>query len=255
MIEPSRLLPAGNANHYAEPTTLVTAMNDRTNSDDTHDPAAAAARMVQTQLHRRGIVDQRVLEAMTSVPRHHFVPEVDIEAAYSDRALPTAEGQTISQPYIVAKMTEMLQPQPDSRVLEVGTGSGYQTAVLALLAKEIVTIERFAGLAERAREAIASLGLAGKITFVVGDGTLGHPPKAPYDGILVTAAAPTVPAALRDQLAEGGRLVLPLGEREGQHLYVIRREGEHFTQTQDLSCRFVPLVGEQGWDHDHKDEQ
>lgn len=216
------------------------------------DPAAAAAEMVRTQLHARGIHHPDVLSAMEHVPRHRFVPHVSVEEAYADRALPTGEGQTISQPYIVAKMTEMLEPTPTMRVLEVGTGSGYQTAVLAMLVRAVVTIERHRALSDHARGVLESLDLAGRVRFIVGDGTLGHAAGAPYEGILVTAAAPAVPEALSDQLAEGGRLVLPLGDREGQRLCVIQRRGERFEQSDETPCRFVPLIGEQGWQQEQQ---
>ncbi|MFW6059657.1 MAG: protein-L-isoaspartate(D-aspartate) O-methyltransferase [Phycisphaeraceae bacterium] len=221
-------------------------------SDSATAACELAADMVQHQLRRRGIEDPGVLEAMRRVPRHHFVPDLDLRQAYSDRALPTAEGQTISQPYIVAKMTELLAPQPGDRVLEVGTGSGYQTAILAALAGEVVTIERHPRLVEHARQRLRTLTLPGQLTLapiqiVVGDGTLGHPPRAPYNRILVTAGAPALPPALGEQLAEGGRLVLPLGDREGQQLTIVDRRGDQLEQTEDIPCRFVPLVGRQGW--------
>ncbi len=215
----------------------------------------AAERMVSTQLVARGIQSPAVLEAMRAVPRHLFVPDVTIEKAYSDHALPTAEGQTISQPYIVARMTELLGVRPGMRVLEVGTGSGYQTAILAHMGASVVTIERSPELMDRARRVLAEVcsSMAGAIPggrdirMLLTDGTLGDPEGAPFDRILVTAAAPHVPSAYLEQLADPGRLVIPLGDRHGQTLTVIDRNGHQFTHTDDLACRFVPLVGEDGW--------
>ena len=209
---------------------------------------AAAREMVETQLRGRGITDARVLQAMRDVPRHRFVPELSIEQAYSDRALPTADGQTISQPYIVAKMTELLAVGPSMRVLEVGTGSGYQTAILAELAARVVSLERSQPLADHARRVLGELGYADRAQVLIGDGTLGHAPSAPYDRILVTAAAPSVPQSLCDQLADDGVIVLPLGDREAQRLTVVRRRGHALTYDEDIPCRFVPLIGRQGWD-------
>ncbi|MFA9476836.1 protein-L-isoaspartate(D-aspartate) O-methyltransferase [Phycisphaerales bacterium AB-hyl4] len=210
----------------------------------------AAKQMVQQQLRDRGIRDERVLAAMQRVPRHLFVPDVDIETAYSDHALPTAEGQTISQPYIVAYMTELLRIEPSVKVLEIGTGSGYQTAVLALLGAQVISVERHAGLADRARVALNQVlpgEMGAGVQVVVGDGTVGYPLASPYDRIIVTAAAPRVPGAYRKQLAEGGRLVLPVGDREKQVLTVVDRKKDEFVESQGLTCRFVPLVGEDAW--------
>lgn len=211
--------------------------------------------MVEHDLRRRGVRDPRVLEAMRRVPRHRFVPGMPVERAYADRALPTAEGQTISQPYIVARMTELLHVDPGVRVLEIGTGSGYQAAVLATLGARVVSVERSPALAERARQVLADVlgeieavedGDAA-VRVVVGDGTLGWPEGAPYDRIMVTAAAPSVPEAYREQLADPGLIVIPLGDREQQYLTVIQRREGQFVQTRDTGCRFVPLVGEAGW--------
>jgi len=217
----------------------------------------AATRMVKSQLVARGIRDPAVLDAMQSVPRHRFIPNVTIEQAYSDHALPLDHGQTISQPYIVARMTELLQVRPGMNVLEVGTGSGYQTAILAKLGARVVTIERSDELAQRARNVLEDIFPDGSsrvpgepgagITMVIADGTLGYPDKSPYDRILVTAAAPYVPEAYTQQLADPGRLVIPLGDRDSQTMAVIERRGDHFTQTDDISCRFVPLLGKDGW--------
>lgn len=212
------------------------------------DEAARAARqMVRTQLRDRGIRDVRVLEAMRRVPRHLFVPEVDIATAYGDHALPTAEGQTISQPYIVARMSELLDVQPSLKVLEIGTGSGYQTAVLAALGAQVISLERHASLAQRARQTLKQIVPGAAIEIVVGDGTVGYPLASPYDRILVTAASPRVLDAYRQQLADGGRLVLPVGDRDKQVLTVVDRRGDRYTPRDDLSCRFVPLVGEDAW--------
>jgi len=207
----------------------------------------AAEQMVERQLRGRGIQDPRVLEAMAAVPRHAFVPGVSVAAAYSDRALPTDLGQTISQPYVVARMTELLAVEPGHRVLEIGTGSGYQAAVLAHLGASVVTLERHAPLADAAREALRAVVPGADIRVVVGDGTLGYPDRAPYDRIIATAASPDVPQSLRDQLGEGGRLVIPVGRRQGQVMKVIDRRGGRFVETDDLPVRFVPLIGEQGW--------
>jgi protein-L-isoaspartate(D-aspartate) O-methyltransferase len=198
--------------------------------------------MVEEQIRRRGIVDARVLAAMESVPRHRFVGENARWAAYEDEPLAIGLGQTISQPYMVARMTELLAPDAASRVLEVGTGSGYQAAVLAELAGEVWTIERHPELADRARRILNDLGYS-NVHVAVGDGSLGLPEHSPYDAIVVTAAAPHTPAPLLAQLADGGRLVVPVGDRGLQHLRLIRRRGEEFVETDVLDCRFVPLVG------------
>lgn len=203
--------------------------------------------MVQRDLEGRGITDPRVLDAMGSVPREAFVPERSASLAYRDRALPLSNGQTISQPYMVAAMTEALKLEPGDRVLEIGTGSGYQTAVLAEIAREVYTVERIDTLSEEAREVLERLGYS-NVRFRVGDGTLGWPEEAPFDAILVTAASPDVPDSLVTQLEEaGGRLVIPVGSRGLQTLMRIVRQGEEFEATELMGCRFVPLVGEEGW--------
>jgi len=207
----------------------------------------AAQQMVERQLRGRDITDPRVLEAMLAVPRHAFVPGSSVAAAYSDQALPTDLGQTISQPYVVARMTQLLAVAAGHRVLEIGTGSGYQAAVLAHLGASVVTVERHASLAESARDALRAVAPDADIEVVVGDGTLGYADAAPYDRILTTAAAPDVPASFRDQLAEGGRIVMPVGTRQAQTLRVIDRRDGRFIETDDLPVRFVPLIGEQGW--------
>jgi protein-L-isoaspartate(D-aspartate) O-methyltransferase len=202
--------------------------------------------MVDRQIARRGITDQRVLEAMRTVPRHLFVPAANRHQAYDDRALPIAEGQTISQPFIVALMTSTLELRPGDRVLEVGTGSGYQTAVLAHLGAHVLSIERHAGLAAAASGVLAGMGLSG-IEIVVGDGTEGWPPGAPYDRILVTAGAPAVPGRLTEQLVDGGRLVIPVGPPGLQHLTVVDRVGHDLRIHKGEACVFVPLIGAGGW--------
>lgn len=207
-------------------------------------------RMVDSQLRSRGIADPRVLAAMETVPRHLFVPSDGRWSAYQDAPLAIGRGQTISQPYMVACMTELLAlPDPTTstaRVLEVGTGSGYQAAVLAEIAHEVWSVERFPALAEAARRLLHSLGY-GNVQVVVGDGTLGLPEQAPFDGIVVTAASPSVPPALVDQLAEGARLVIPVGARDVQWLQVITRTATGPVTHDVLECRFVPLVGAQGY--------
>ncbi|MCS6950097.1 MAG: protein-L-isoaspartate(D-aspartate) O-methyltransferase [bacterium] len=203
--------------------------------------------MVRYQLEARGITDPRVLDAMRKVPRHLFVPPERVHDAYSDHALPIGEGQTISQPYMVALMTQLLQPAPSHRVLEIGTGSGYQAAILAALADEVVTVEREEVLSQRAQEVLRSLGYR-NITFVVGDGSEGYPPLAPYDGIIVTAGAPFVPTPLVDQLAPGGRLVIPVGHRYEQVLTVVYKDEQGRIHISEHGyCVFVPLIGKHGW--------
>jgi protein-L-isoaspartate(D-aspartate) O-methyltransferase len=180
------------------------------------------------------------------VPRHLFVPGADPDDAYDDRPLPIGEGQTISQPYMVAVMTAALDPLPEDRVLEVGTGSGYQAAVLAELCREVITVERHPRLAERARAVLERLGFD-HVRVVVGDGSLGFPERQPYKGILVTAAAPAVPDPLRQQLAEGGRLVVPVGSSGYQELVVETRTASGFTRELREGCVFVPLIGQAGF--------
>lgn len=214
------------------------------------DPHAMMRRlMVDRQIRARGIRDPHVIEAMLQIPRHRFVHAAEIGEAYEDHPLPIGEGQTISQPYMVALMTELLALEPHHRVLEIGTGSGYQACVIARLADQITSVERFASLAASAREVIDTLGFV-NIEVVVGDGSLGWPDRAPYDRIVVTAAAPRVPTAYQDQLAEGGRLVIPTGGRDMQELLLIeKRDGRIITRGHG-GCRFVRLIGEQGWQED-----
>jgi protein-L-isoaspartate(D-aspartate) O-methyltransferase len=208
---------------------------------------AARANMVSTQLKARGIADERVLRVMGEVPREAFVPDWRRDLAYADGALPIPAGQTISQPYIVARMTELLRPESGDRILEVGTGSGYQAAVLAALGCRVVTYERQPELASTARERLAALGYDDRIEVREGDGSVGDPAGGPWDGIIVTAAAPTVPDALREQLADGARMVIPVGPLDHQDLLVVERHGNEWREWSDGPCVFVPLVGEGGF--------
>ncbi len=203
-------------------------------------------RMVRDQIERRGIRTQSVLEAMRAVPRHLFVLPDQQKFAYSDGAMRIGHGQTISQPYIVALMTDLLKLRGDEKVLEVGTGSGYQAAVLAHIAKEVHTIERHVALSENAALIFEELG-SENIYLHIGDGTLGLPDQAPFQGIMVTAAAPKVPPALLDQLDDGGKLVLPVGRRFSQVLEVWQRVGAKYKQETVTAVAFVPLIGEEGW--------
>ncbi|HXJ93270.1 MAG TPA: protein-L-isoaspartate(D-aspartate) O-methyltransferase [Terriglobia bacterium] len=203
--------------------------------------------MVEQQLRSRDIRSERVLEAMARVPRHEFVPPPQVPAAYDDRALPIGPWETISQPYIVALMTEAAAVRPGDHLLEIGTGAGYQAAVLAYLGARVYTIERNANLADEARQRLARLGYGSAVTVITGDGSQGHPEAAPYDAILVTAASPRVPQALLDQLADGGRLVIPVGSRLMQQLRLIVKAGERTIDRTLTGCQFVPLVGKEGW--------
>ncbi|MEW6571611.1 MAG: protein-L-isoaspartate(D-aspartate) O-methyltransferase [Nitrospirota bacterium] len=202
--------------------------------------------MVKTQLLPRGIKDRRVLDAMKKVPRHIFVEKHDQHRAYEDMALSIGEGQTISQPYMVAIMTELLELKGNEKVLEIGTGSGYQTAILAELAKEVFTVEYIASLAEKAREKFETLGYQ-NIHVAVADGTLGWPEKAPFDRIVVTAGAPKIPDPLLEQTAEGGIIVAPVGDRISQQLLRVKKVGGRLLTQQHIPCVFVPLLGKYGW--------
>ena len=195
------------------------------------------------QLERFGIRDRRVLDAMARVPREEFVASEHHEVAYGDHALAIAEGQTISQPYVVARMTELLSPQADHRVLEVGTGSGYQAAVLAELAREVISLERHASLAEEARDRLERLGYR-NVSVIHGDASLGHPPGAPYDGIIVTAATPRIDPALVQQLEPDGRIVAPVGDLDLQELVVRDATGR---EQRYGPVKFVPLRGQAGF--------
>jgi protein-L-isoaspartate(D-aspartate) O-methyltransferase len=210
------------------------------------DYAEARAEMVEKQVRRRGLHDARVLEAMRAVPRHEFVPTEFRSRAYDDAPVPIGEGQTISQPYIVAAMTTALRLTGNERVLEIGAGSGYQAAVLASLAREVFTIESRPELATSAAERLARLGYA-NVHVHCGDGTLGLPEFAPFGAILVAAASPATPAPLLAQLADGGRMVIPVGSVENQELQLVERVSDKTRITTLEPCRFVPLVGAYGW--------
>ena len=202
--------------------------------------------MVKTQLRNRGIRDQRVLEAMLQIPRHEFVAEEYKSQAYEDHPIPIGESQTISQPFIVAISLQALNLKGGESVLEVGTGSGYQTALLAVLARQVYSIERHAVLAINAEAVLGKVGL-GNVKIVVGDGSYGLPEFAPYDSILVSAAAPSIPQGLFDQLAEGGRMVIPIGPPQAQELQLVHlRNGKAMIEVIE-GCRFVPLIGAQGY--------
>lgn len=208
--------------------------------------ASQRSAMVAEQIEPRGLHNPRLLAALRSVPRHHFIPEKYRELAYDDGPLPIGSNQTISQPYIVALMTDLLELNGSETVLEIGTGSGYQAGVLSRLAGFVHTIERHAELAGRAASVLAELGYT-NVTVHTGDGSLGWPEAAPYPAILVTAAAPAPPPPLLAQLTEGGRLVLPAGSRFGQNLQVWQRRGEQFERRSVVPVSFVPLRGEYGW--------
>jgi protein-L-isoaspartate(D-aspartate) O-methyltransferase len=218
------------------------------------DFAAQRAGMVERQLRRRGITDERVLEAMGEVPRELFVPESERRRAYNDSALPIGHGQTISQPWIVAAIAEALDLDPADRVLEIGTGSGYSAAVVARLAREVITVERLEALAREARELLAELGIP-NVRVVVGDGTEGMPDEAPFEGIAVHATAPAAPPSLLSQLAPRGRLVIPIASDGADILTVYTRTGDEFDpatgaglEARSLgACRFVPLIGREGF--------
>lgn len=203
-------------------------------------------RMVDTQLLTRDIFDPLVIEAMRKIPRHAFVDPEYHDMAYTDGPLPIGNGQTISQPYIVALMTQLLELKGDEMVLEIGTGSGYQAAILAAIARQVHTVERHHELAERAMQVFEELSIS-NIEVHIGDGTLGLPEFAPYKGIIVTASAPKVPSALLEQLADKGHLVIPVGGRWGQYLERWYKKGKEYTSEGIAPVAFVPLIGEQGW--------
>lgn len=202
--------------------------------------------MVQHQLRNRGIKSEHVLKVMEEIPRHLFVEESIIHRAYDDCALPTKEGQTISQPYMVAKMTEMLDLSGQERVLEVGTGSGYQAAILSRLAAEVFTVERIPVLVTDAEKRFEMLGL-NNIHVYYGNGSIGYVEESPFDAIIVTASSPSVPDSLIDQLADGGRLVIPVGDRYSQLLYKVTKTEKGIVTRTSTPCIFVPLIGEKGW--------
>lgn len=210
-------------------------------------------RMVTEQLQARDIRDPRVLEAMEKVPRHLFVPPEHRRHAYADGPLPIGQGQTISQPYIVALMTQLLHLNGSEKVLEIGTGSGYQAAVLGSLAREVHSIERHPPLAQRARHILQNLGFQ-NVFVHIGDGTLGLPDEIPFGAILVTAAAPIAEQVLLDQLEDGGRMVIPVGGMAGQYLERWQRRGDQFHQEVLVPVAFVPLIGRLGWHGDHWEE-
>ena len=205
--------------------------------------------MIEEQLVPRGIVDAKVLAAMRKIPRHLFIPGKSLENAYGDYPLPVGEGQTISQPYMVALMTQSLELAGGEKVLEIGTGSGYQSAILAEIAKEIYSVERFESLAQEARSLLDGLGYK-NVKITVSDGTEGWSEFAPYDGIIVTAGAPSIPGPLVEQLAEGGRLVIPVGGAFSQELVLVRMTDGETSEEYICGCTFVPLVGKYGWRED-----
>ncbi len=210
------------------------------------DFAEARRLMVETQLIPRGIRDERVINAMLKVPRHLFVNEAIRYRAYDDSALPIGEGQTISQPYMVAVMTELLELSGNEKVLEVGTGSGYQAAILAELAKEVYSIERFEDIARQAEQILREIGYDNVYIFV-GDGTEGLPEHAPFDRIIITAGTPNVPETLKNQVSDGGIIVAPVGSRFSQQLVKLRKHGKTFKEEYHTPCVFVPLIGKYGW--------
>ena len=202
--------------------------------------------MVERDIRARGISNPRVLKTMREIPRHFFIPHPYDTSAYDDNPLPIGNGQTLSQPYIVALMTELLNPQPDDDILEIGSGSGYQTAILAALSHQVISIERIPAVAHLARKNLARLGIQ-NVRIVEGDGTLGYPAEAPYEAILITAATPEIPQPLIDQLTSGGRLVSPVGGRDVQELILIKRLETGLVRSSHGAVRFVPLIGEHGW--------
>lgn len=209
--------------------------------------AANLAEMVETQLIPRGIKDPATLEAMRTVPRHFFIPENLVDKSYRDGPLPIGEGQTISQPYIVALMTQAAKVNKDSKVLDIGTGSGYAAAIFSRIVKEVVTIERIEVLAKNAEQRFQKLGYD-NIKVIVGDGTVGYPDDAPYDAIVVTAGAPEIPESLCKQISESGRLIIPVGDSFSQNLLSVTKDADgNFSKEIVEYVRFVPLIGEEGW--------
>ncbi|HEY2170876.1 MAG TPA: protein-L-isoaspartate(D-aspartate) O-methyltransferase [Candidatus Angelobacter sp.] len=217
------------------------------NGNGTQPFAAERFSMVESQLRQRGIHDERLLVVMGTVPRHEFVSRQNWNEAYADHPIPIAEKQTTSQPYMIAAMIQAAEIKPEERVLEIGAGSGYQTALLAELASQVFAVERYASLAETAQKTLKRLGYR-NAKIVTGDGSLGLPEAAPFDAIIVSAAAPRIPQALVDQLAVGGRLLIPIGDADQQLLQLVQRNTEGTTSVRTLEgCRFVPLIGEQGF--------
>jgi len=216
-------------------------------SDEQPSRLAQRRRMIEEQIHARHVDDEAVLSAMEAIPREHFLPQELWDQAYADSALGIGEGQTISQPYIVAYMTAQLSVTPDCRVLEIGTGTGYQTAILAQLAREVYSIERIRSLHVRAADALARLG-ATNVHLTCGDGTVGWEKNAPYDRIMVTAGAPSVSPLLTRQLVDGGILIAPIGGLSSQRIVRVERRESRTTETPLLPCRFVKLIGKEGWD-------
>jgi len=206
------------------------------------------SRMVDRQIEARGIRNPRVLAVMREIPRHLFIPQPYDKSAYEDCPLPIGDGQTISQPYIVALMTELLRPQPSDTMLEIGAGSGYQAAVLSRLVHTLTTVERIPSVAQLARNNLTVLGIE-NVIVIEGDGTQGYQKNAPYNGIIVTAATPEIPRTLTDQLAEGGRLVAPVGGRDIQELVTLEKKGESLIPEYHGGVRFVPLIGKYGWEN------
>jgi protein-L-isoaspartate(D-aspartate) O-methyltransferase len=204
--------------------------------------------MVERQIAARGIHDPGVLAAMREIPRHLFIPPPYDRAAYDDNPLPIGNGQTISQPYIVALMTELLHPKDTDNILEIGAGSGYQAAIISRLVRSLTTIERIKTVANLARTNLNSIGID-NVMVIEGDGTLGYPDNAPYDGIIITAATPKVPQPLIDQLADGGTLVAPVGGRDIQDLITLHKQGRSIIQESRGGVRFVPLIGQHGWEN------
>ncbi len=202
--------------------------------------------MVENQIRRRGITEERILRAMKEVPRHEFVGEGLKDVAYQDSPLPIGYGQTISQPYIVALMTQLLDVSEDHKVLEIGAGSGYQAAILSKLAMSVITVERIPELSRRAKEILQKLGY-NNITVVSGDGSIGYSKYAPYDRIIVTAAAPEVPNSLINQLSDQGKMVIPIGNIITQCLEVVKKRGKRIIKEGHEGVRFVPLIGKEGW--------
>ena len=213
---------------------------------DTYPRADERSRMVERQIRSRDITNPRLLAAMREIPRHFFIPPPYDRSAYEDTPLPIGNGQTISQPYIVALMTELLDPHPDDHMLEIGTGSGYQTAILSMLVQHVTTIERIPAVADLARGNIEKLGLR-NISIIIGDGTRGYPEHAPYDGIMITASTPEIPQPLIDQLDIGGSVVAPVGGRDIQELITLTRNENGIVRSSHGGVRFVPLIGEYGW--------